>query len=78
VLFGSALIRARHEAQLTQTELARLSHLSPGHISRLEANQKPPTLNTLRKLSMVLTFPTLTLADLLASHGTRNGHVGGT
>jgi len=64
--FGAHLLQARTRAHLSQTALARQTALSISQISRLEANHKAVTLKTLKKLSTVLKFPRLTVAQLLA------------
>lgn len=46
-----ALIRARHAAGLTQTELARRSGTAQAVISRIECGAVSPSLDTLTKIA---------------------------
>lgn len=47
---GSALIKARDEKNITQTELAKLSHINQADISKLEKGLGNPTLSKISKL----------------------------
>jgi len=64
--FGAHLLAARTRAHLSKSDVARQAALSLSHISRLESNHTHVTLKTLKKLSTVLKFPRLTVAQLLA------------
>ena len=71
--FGAHLLRARTRAHLSQTALARQAALSISQISRLESDHTHVTLRSLKKLSTVLKFPRLTVAQLLACAGDDDG-----
>ena len=47
---GSAIIKARDKKNITQTELAKLSHIDQGDISKLEKGLGNPTLSKISKL----------------------------
>jgi transcriptional regulator with XRE-family HTH domain len=48
---GSTVRRLRHEADLTQEQLAERVEVSPSHISHIESGRKQPSLDLLRRLS---------------------------
>jgi predicted RNase H-like HicB family nuclease/DNA-binding XRE family transcriptional regulator len=45
---------ARHHAQLTQAQLAKLAHVSQQQIAQLESPDSNPTLDTLEKVARAL------------------------
>jgi transcriptional regulator with XRE-family HTH domain len=58
---GQALRRLRHDKSLTVTELAKLSDVSSGMISRIENGQVSPSLTTLYALSGALNVQLMSL-----------------
>ena len=53
-MLGKALKAARHEAGLTQEQLAVRSKLSREYVSKLERGQQSPTVDALFRLCAVL------------------------
>ena len=58
---GQALRRLRRDKSLTVTELAAISEISPGMISRIENGQVSPSLTTLQALSAALNVQMMSL-----------------
>ena len=52
----------RGEQRLTQADLAKRAHVSPGYIARLETLRHDPKLSTLVKIAKALN---VTVAELL-------------
>lgn len=55
--FGAALKRIRQDAQVSQRGLSQQIGYSPGHISHVEAGDKPPTLEFARACDAALRLP---------------------
>ena len=53
-MLGEVLKAARHEAGLTQEELAARAKLSREYVSKLERGQQSPTVDTLFRLCAIL------------------------
>ena len=77
---GQALRRLRREQGLTVTELAAISDLSSGMISRIENGQVSPSLTTLDALAEGLQVPLMALFSDTEQFGcalrARRGRVG--
>ena len=72
------LRRLRNQEGLTQADLAKLSGLSQGHISDLEAGRRDPTLATAYALCVALTHPygrKIKVEDLLKEEGPESQEV---
>ena len=54
--FGARLRQACTQAGATQTRLAWLAELTPGHLSRLERGQRRPRASTIARLADALTL----------------------
>jgi transcriptional regulator with XRE-family HTH domain len=55
--FGRSLVALRHEAELTQEELAHQAALHRTYIGSLERGERNPTVTTLLKLADALSCP---------------------
>lgn len=67
-----ALVRARHAAGLTQTELARRSGTAQAVISRIECGTVSPSLDTLTRIAKGLGMrPVVALEPLPGKQGRR-------
>ena len=55
--FGPVLRRLRHEKNLSQEELAALVDVSSSHISRMESDEKIPSLEMIFRLAKALKMP---------------------
>jgi len=53
-MLGETLKAARHQAGLTQEELAARAKLSREYVSKLERGQQSPTVDTLLRLCAIL------------------------
>jgi transcriptional regulator with XRE-family HTH domain len=53
-MLGDVLKAARHDAGLTQEELAVRAKLSREYVSKLERGQQSPTVDTLFRLAAIL------------------------
>src|SRR4051812_27465130 len=52
--FGEALRRWRTDRGLTLRQLAGKAHVDPGHLSRLERGERPPTDHLVKALDIAL------------------------
>jgi len=68
-----AIINARRNAGLTQSQLSERSGLAQSDISKLESGNANPSLNTLKRLAAA-TNTTLKVEFLQASGASQNSH----
>lgn len=64
-MFGHLLREARTRAGLTQKELAQKTGTSFQFVSKIEADERSVSLDTLRRLDKALHFPTKTLLHII-------------
>ncbi|KHF82549.1 DNA-binding protein [Vibrio vulnificus] len=65
MVVGKKIKEIRKKKALTIQELAEVSGVSEGHISRLENGLKSPTISTLEKLANALDVPIVYFFSLL-------------
>ncbi|EGR0791318.1 TPA: helix-turn-helix transcriptional regulator [Vibrio vulnificus] len=65
IVVGKKIKEIRKKKALTIQELAEISGVSEGHISRLENGLKSPTISTLEKLANALDVPIVYFFSLL-------------
>ncbi|EGQ8079027.1 helix-turn-helix domain-containing protein [Vibrio vulnificus] len=65
IVVGKKIKEIRKKKALTIQELAEVSGVSEGHISRLENGLKSPTISTLEKLANALDVPIVYFFSLL-------------
>lgn len=54
VTLGSTVRRLRHEADLTQEQLAERIEISPSYLSHIESDRREPRIEVLRRLAQEL------------------------
>jgi transcriptional regulator with XRE-family HTH domain len=64
-IVGKKIKEIRKKKALTIQELAEISGVSEGHVSRLENGLKSPTISTLEKLANALDVPIVYFFSLL-------------
>jgi transcriptional regulator with XRE-family HTH domain len=65
IIVGKKIKEIRKKKALTIQELAEISGVSEGHVSRLENGLKSPTISTLEKLANALDVPIVYFFSLL-------------
>lgn len=55
---GTTIRRLRGAAGMSQKELARILEIAPSYLSRLEADEREPSISLLRRLANELSIPT--------------------
>ncbi|EHA1126825.1 helix-turn-helix transcriptional regulator [Vibrio navarrensis] len=65
IIVGKKIKEIRKKKSLTIQELAEISGVSEGHVSRLENGLKSPTISTLEKLANALDVPIVYFFSLL-------------
>jgi transcriptional regulator with XRE-family HTH domain len=67
--YGKAIKKIRNARNLSQKDLAERINLAPSYISRIEAGERKPTIETLEKIAKELQAP-MHLIILMASDKT--------